>query len=46
MGCVRFIKWGSGWRGEKGGGGLRQEFLGVSLGVVGLLPNGKNAIKA
>ena len=37
---------GVGLEGREGGGGLRQEFLGVSLGVVGLLPNGKNAIKA
>ena len=48
MGRVWFIKWGLGWRGEKGGG-LRQKFPGVLWGEGGnggLLLRGKNAIKS
>ena len=35
MGRVWFIKWGLGWRGEKGGGGLRHKFPGVLWGEGG-----------
>ena len=48
MGRVWFIKWGLGWRGEKGGG-LRHKFPGVLWGEGGnggLLSRGKNATKS
>ena len=49
MGRVWFIKWGLGWRGEKGGGGLRHKFPGVLWGEGGnggLLSRGKMLLKA
>ena len=50
MGRVWLIKWGLGWRGEKGGGGgLRHKFPGVLWGEGGnggLLSRGENAIKS